>query len=69
MYKFSRMRTNIDLDDVLMQQALRLSHAKTKKEVVELALHNFVKTLERQQLIALRGKVQWEGDLEEMRQH
>lgn len=69
MYKFSRMRTNIDLDDVLMQQALRLSHAKTKKEVVELALHSFVKTLQRQQLIALRGKVQWEGDLEEMRQH
>ena len=62
------MRTNIDLDDQLMQQALMLSQAKTKKEVVELALQSFVKNLQRQQLLALRGKVQWEGDLDAMRQ-
>lgn len=66
--KIITMRTNIDLDDQLMQQALRLSRAKTKKEVVELALQSFVKNLQRQQLLALRGKVQWEGDLDAMRQ-
>lgn len=62
------MRTNIDLDDKLVEQALSLSHAKTKKEVVTLALNNLVKTLQRQQLLALRGKVKWEGDLDAMRQ-
>jgi Arc/MetJ family transcription regulator len=62
------MRTNIDLNDQLVQQALELSHAKTKKEVVELALQNFVKSLQRQQLLTLRGTIQWEGDLDVMRQ-
>ena len=62
------MRINIDIDDQLMQQALRLSQAKTKKEVVELALQSFVKNLQRQQLLTLHGKVIWEGDLEAMRQ-
>lgn len=63
------MRTNIELDDKLIDQALQLSKAKTKKEVVALALADFVKSLQRQQLLALRGKVNWEGDLDAMRQH
>jgi Arc/MetJ family transcription regulator len=62
------MRTNIDLEDRLVEQAMQLSQAKTKKEVVALALQNFVRTLQRQQLLALRGQVQWEGDLDQMRQ-
>ena len=62
------MRTNIDLNDVLIEQALRLSNAKTKKEVVEQALENFVRMLQRKQLLELRGKVSWDGDLEAMRQ-
>lgn len=62
------MRTNIDLDDKLVEQALQLSKAKTKKEVVSLALDNFVKMLQRQQLLSLRGKVAWDGDLDAMRQ-
>ena len=53
------MRISIDIDDQLMQQALRLSQAKTKKEIVELALQSFVRNLQRQQLPALRGKVIW----------
>ncbi|ARK10314.1 type II toxin-antitoxin system VapB family antitoxin [Fibrivirga algicola] len=63
------MRTNIDLDATLVEQALKLSNAKTKKEVVTLALDNFVKQLQRQQLLAMRGKVAWEGDLDAMRRH
>ncbi len=63
------MRTNIDIDDHLIEQALQLSKAKTKKEVVALALDSFVKSLQRQQLLALRGNVVWEGDLDAMRQH
>lgn len=63
------MRTNIELDDKLIKQALQLSKAKTKKEVVALALTDFVRSLQRQQLLALRGKVNWEGDLDTLRQH
>ena len=63
------MRTNIDLDAHLIEQALLLSKAKTKKEVVTMALDNFVKMLQRQQLLTLRGKVEWDGDLDSMRQH
>lgn len=61
------MRTNINIDDKLMDQALRLSHAKTKKEVVEEALRNYIRILSQKDLLKLKGKVKWEGDLDEMR--
>lgn len=68
MYKSCAMRTNIDLNDQLVRRALELTQVRTKKEVVELALQSLVNTLQRQQLLQLRGKVDWEGDLEAMRQ-
>ena len=62
------MRTNIDIDDELMAEALRRSGAKTKREVVERALHTFV-DLQRQaeDIRSLRGTVEWVGDLDAMR--
>jgi len=45
------MRTNIDIDDELIKQALRLSHLKTKKEVVHQALEHYVKRLRRLKLL------------------
>lgn len=62
------MRTNIEIDNDLMDSALQLSKIKTKKEVVERALENFIKELRRKEMLKLRGKVEWEGDLDEMRQ-
>ncbi len=61
------MRTNIVLNDRLVKEAMNLSHAETKKEVVELALQNFVAFLKRQKIKNLFGKVNWEGNLKEMR--
>lgn len=61
------MRTNIEIDVNLMEQALRLSHLKTKKEVVHQALEQYVKRLKRLKLLAMQGKVKWEGNLDEMR--
>jgi Arc/MetJ family transcription regulator len=61
------MRTNIEIDDSLIDKAIKLSHAKSKKEVVNLALKEFVATLKRKELLHLRGKVKWEGDLNLMR--
>jgi len=62
------MRTNIDINDKLMKRAQELSRIKTKKEVVEQALENFINELQRRDMLNLRGKVQWDGDLDEMRQ-
>lgn len=61
------MRTNIVIDDVLMQQALKLSGLDTKKAVVEEALKLFIQIRQQTALRELRGKLKWEGDLEQMR--
>ena len=58
------MRTNIVLDDELVAEALRITGALTKREVVDLALRELVARQKRLGILALRGKVRWEGDLE-----
>ena len=61
------MRTNIDIDDELMESALRLSGARTKREVVHQALEMLVRLKEQEQLRELRGKLVWDDDLERLR--
>jgi Arc/MetJ family transcription regulator len=60
------MRTNIDIDDALMQAAMEASGKKTKKETVEEALRLFVRRKQLAALRELRG-LGWEGDLDAMR--
>jgi Arc/MetJ family transcription regulator len=57
------MRTNIDIDDDLMRQALRASGEPTKRAVVELALRLLVSTKAQAGIRRLKGKVRWHGDL------
>ncbi len=61
------MRTNIELDDSLVKQALQISQLKTKKDVVHEALKHYVASLKRKEILGLRGKGTWEGDLRQMR--
>ena len=61
------MRTNIVLNEELVSEAMKLSHATTKKEVIDLALKNFVAQLKRRNMKNLFGKVKWEGNLNKMR--
>jgi Arc/MetJ family transcription regulator len=61
------MRTNIEIDDRLMREAMRRSGSPTKKAAVEAALRLLVKTHSQAAVRRLKGKVQWEGDLEESR--
>lgn len=61
------MRTNIVIDEKLMADALRASGCSTKKEVVEQGLKLLVRRSQQQEIRKLRGKVRWEGDLDEMR--
>jgi Arc/MetJ family transcription regulator len=57
------MRTNIEIDDVLMRQAMRSSTATTKRAVVEEALRLLIQTRRQASVRRLRGKVPWKGDL------
>ncbi len=61
------MRTNIVIDEKLMVNALKATGLKTKKDVVEQGLKLLIKRKEQQAIRSLRGKLQWQGDLDEMR--
>ena len=62
-----KMRTNIEIDDKLMKDALRVTGARTKKEAVELGLRTLIQLRAQEKIRQLRGKITWEGDLEAMR--
>jgi Arc/MetJ family transcription regulator len=53
------MRTNVDLDDTLMNEAFKLSQAKTKKELIHQALKEFVENRRRLNLLDLEGKIEF----------
>ncbi|ARU57231.1 VapB antitoxin [Oleiphilus messinensis] len=61
------MRTNIIIDDDLMEQARKATGLTTKREIVEEGLMLLVKRKKQQAIRDLRGAVTWEGDLDEMR--
>lgn len=61
------MRTNIIIDDTLMTDALKASGVKTKKEAVELGLRTLIKLNQQRQLRSMKGRLEWQGDLDAMR--
>ncbi len=61
------MATHIDLDSELLEEAITLGGFATKKAAVNAALAEYIRSSKRQQLLALRGKVSWAGDLETLR--
>ena len=61
------MRTNIVIDDNLINEAMLLTKIKTKKAVVETGLKLLVKMKKQERIKTLRGKLKWEGDLDTMR--
>ena len=61
------MRTNIVINDDLMNEALKLTDYKTKKAVVEEGLKLLVKLKKQERIKSLRGKLKWDADLEQMR--
>ena len=62
-----KMRTNIVIDDELMAEALKATGFQTKKEAVEEGLKVLIKLRKQADIRGLRGKVKWEGDLDDMR--
>ena len=61
------MRTNIDIDDRLMQQAMRSSGSRTKRAAVEAGLRLLIQTRGQTSIRRLRGKVRWDGNLNKSR--
>ncbi len=61
------MRTNVVLDDELIKKALKYGGYKTKKAAIEAGLRLLVQMNSQKRLRSLRGKVKWEGNLDEMR--
>ena len=61
------MRTTLNIDDEALQAAMKFSGGRTKTEVINEALRRFVRAKKRLRLLDLRGKVEWEGDIETLR--
>jgi Arc/MetJ family transcription regulator len=56
------MRTNIDIDDKLLSEAMRVSGCKTKRATVQEGLRLLARQKAYRGILALRGKIHWEGD-------
>ncbi|WP_252177903.1 type II toxin-antitoxin system VapB family antitoxin [Endozoicomonas sp. 4G] len=61
------MRTNIVINKQLMAEALEYSGLKTKREAVEEGLKLLVELKKQERIRQFRGKLKWEGDLDDMR--
>lgn len=61
------MRTTLNLDNEALTNAMRYAHGKTKTDVINQALREFAVRKRQKELLDLRGKVVWEGDLDQLR--
>ncbi len=61
------MRTTLNIDDEALRAAMELSQGLTKTEVINEALRRMVRAKRRRHLLELRGKVEWEGDVDQLR--
>ena len=61
------MRTNIEIDDKLMADTLRVTGLRTKREAVDLGLRTLLRLRKQGEAKALRSKLDWQGDLDALR--
>jgi len=62
------IRTNVIVDEKLVKKALKLTKLKTRKSLFDYALRELLRHEQQRDLLKLRGKIHWEGDLEVMRE-
>jgi Arc/MetJ family transcription regulator len=60
-------RTNIELDERLIKEGMRVFQCRSKRQLVHLALSELLKGAKRREILQLRGQVKWEADLGELR--
>jgi Arc/MetJ family transcription regulator len=61
------MKTNVEIDDELLEAARRVTGLQSEREVIDAALRHLVQLTAQERIRELRGKVVWEGNLEESR--
>ena len=61
------MRTNVVINDALMESALKVSGLRTKKDAIEEGLKLLVQVQSQKEIRNFRGKLKWSGNLDEMR--
>jgi Arc/MetJ family transcription regulator len=61
------MRTNIVINDKLIEKGFQCTGIRTKKELVDFALRELISRKERKKILRLKGRLRWEGNLEKMR--
>lgn len=61
-------RTNIVIDEELINAGLEVTGLKTRRELVDFALRELLRREAQSKILELRGQIQWEGNLSEMRQ-
>lgn len=61
------VKTHLDLDEHLLTEAMRRGGHDTKRAAVNTALAEYINLRRRRELLALRGQIRWDGDLEQMR--
>ena len=66
-HREQNMRTNIEIDNKLMDEAIKISGLKTKKETVELGLKTLVRLKKQENIRRFRGRLEWTGNLDDMR--
>lgn len=60
-------RTNIVLDEELVSKGMRLTGLRTQKALIDYALRELVRRKEQKSILKLKGKISWEGDLDQLR--
>jgi Arc/MetJ family transcription regulator len=61
------MRTTLDIDDDALAQAMKIAGGRTKTEVINEALREYARRRRVRGLLRLRGRFEWEGDLDQLR--
>jgi Arc/MetJ family transcription regulator len=61
------MRTNVELDDILVKKAMAITHISTKKAVINKALEELIKSNTRKKMLKYFNSGIWDGNLKEMR--
>jgi Arc/MetJ family transcription regulator len=61
------MRTTLDLDETALRSAMDVSKGKTKTAVINEALRDFARRRSLRGLLALEGRLRWDGNLDDLR--
>lgn len=66
-HKIESMLTHIDIDEDKLREIMEFKGFKTKKEAVNAAIDEFLRSISAQELLKLKGSNIWDGDLDQMR--